>query len=196
MARINLLPWRDNIRKERQQQFVAMLVIMVLITGAIMFGVHMYYEDRIQYRTDRINYLKQKVADLNIKIKKIREYEATRRNLKKRIDKVIALERNRSEVVRLFREVTFHLPKGVHLKSLSQKNHQVVLKGIALDNNDISRYILNLEKSDWLTNLGLDIITSKGTKKTSNNDFIVTADQTRPEDKKKMAKLHGLGVTK
>ena len=35
MAKINLLPWREELRKEQTRQFITLLVISALLTGAI-----------------------------------------------------------------------------------------------------------------------------------------------------------------
>ena len=40
MANINLLPWRDELRKEQTRQFVTLLVISVILTAAIIFLIH------------------------------------------------------------------------------------------------------------------------------------------------------------
>ena len=43
MVRINLLPWRDELRKKRQQEFVAGIGAGVLVTCLILLIVYMYH---------------------------------------------------------------------------------------------------------------------------------------------------------
>ncbi len=187
MARINLLPWREKIRKQRKQEFLVVLGIVFALTGALLFGVHLYQDDRVAYQQLRIDRVKNEIRLLNSEISEIGTIEATRRNLKARIDKVIALERNRAEIVHLFSEISKHIPKGVFLTGLTQAGNKITIRGMAQDNNDISRYILNLEKSAWLDNLGLEIITHKGSKGDGiavSSEFSLTAEQTGPDVKK------------
>lgn len=181
MARINLLPWRQKLRKQRQVQFMAMLAAMVVITGVTMLGVHMYQADRIDYQNKRLAYIDKRVHELDSKITQIKSIDQTRINLEKRIQKVRDLERNRAEVVHLFHEVADRLPKGSYLTQMQQVKSNVVLKGVAQDNNEISRYILNLEKSTWLKNVGLDIITNKELGTGVISEFAVTATQEQLE---------------
>ena len=90
-------------------------------------------------------------------------------------------------MVHLFHEVAKRVPKGVYLESLVQSKNIISLSGIAQDNNDISSYIHNLEKSDWLDHLGLDIIKNKKVQNATakRNEFVLTAKQTQPEVKNK-----------
>ena len=40
MAHINLLPWREELRKEQTRQFVSLTIFSVILTGALIFLVH------------------------------------------------------------------------------------------------------------------------------------------------------------
>lgn len=37
MARINLLPWREELREQRKQQFLVILGGVLLVSGALVF---------------------------------------------------------------------------------------------------------------------------------------------------------------
>ena len=39
MANINLLPWRDELRKEQTRQFISVAIFSVILTAAILFLV-------------------------------------------------------------------------------------------------------------------------------------------------------------
>lgn len=190
MARINLLPWREKQRKQKQVQFIAVLVIMMFLTGISMFGVHLFQEDRIDYQNKRLAYIQKKIRQLDNKILQIKMIDLTRKNLEKRIQKVRDLESNRAEVVHLFHEIAERLPKGVYLTTIGQSKDRLTLQGIAQDNNDISNYIHNLEKSLWLDHLGLDVIKNRSarTKSEQLSLFILTAQQSQPDKKNKVGK--------
>ncbi len=190
MARINLLPWREKQRKQKQVQFFAILAFMVILTGVGVVGVHFFQQDRISYQNERIAYINKKIRYLDDKILRIKMIDQTRQNLEKRIQKVRDLESNRAEVVHLFHEISERLPKGVFLTAISQSNKKIILQGIAQDNNDISSYIHNLEDSNWLDHLGLDIIQNRSARNSQDNSsgkniFTLTAKQTQPDKKNK-----------
>jgi type IV pilus assembly protein PilN len=47
MTRINLLPWRDELRKQRQEEFIIGIVAVAIAAVAIMFGVEKYLDSLI-----------------------------------------------------------------------------------------------------------------------------------------------------
>ena len=183
MAQINLLPWRDKLRKEKQKQFLILLVMMASLTALAMFGVHVFQEDRISYQEKRLAYIDGQVKHLDRKIREIRIIEFTRRNLEKRIKKVRDLERNRAEVVHLFHELVERIPQAVYLTSIGQSKRQIVLKGVAQDNKNFSDYSRKLERSIWLDQLDIGIVTHRHSKSGSArlSHFTITANQKQPE---------------
>jgi len=182
MAKINLLPWRDKLRKEKQKQFLILLGLMVSLTALAMFAVHVFQEDRISYQEKRLAYIDSQIKHLDRRIREIRVIEFTRRNLEKRIKKVRDLERNRAEVVHLFHELATRLPQSVYLKQITQSNRKIELKGVAQDNNNVSDYIRQLDHSIWLDQLDIGIVTHRHVKKGAArlSHFIITAQQVQP----------------
>ena len=183
MANINLLPWRDKLRREKQQQFFILMGLMVCLTAVAMIGVHFFQEDRIAYQEKRLAYIDSQIKHLDRKIREIKVIEHHRRNLEKRIKKVRDLERNRAEVVHLFHELATRLPQAVYITSISQKERGITVKGIAQDNNNVSSFITNLGKSSWLDRLDLGIVRHKTLKKgvTRLSHFTITAEQKQPK---------------
>lgn len=177
MARINLLPWRDELRKERQNNFVIVLVVVLGITGLAMGGVHAYYADRIDYQNMRNAYLNKEIKKLDTQIKKIKTFEKEKKKLQAHLDIIQRLQSSRSEIVHLFDELVRTLPEGVYLKSLSQKGNKLSLKGVAQSNARVSSYMWNIEKSNWISNPKLSVISTskKGRNRVSN--FTLTATQ-------------------
>ena len=71
MAKINLLPWRAERRKQRQQEFMTMLGVASVAAVLISLLIVLYYnakidaqEQRNQYLTDQIASLDKQIADL------------------------------------------------------------------------------------------------------------------------------------
>jgi len=188
MARINLLPWRDELRKERQTNFIIVLVIMLGISGLLMGGVHAYYADRIEYQNKRNAYLNKEIKKLDVQISKIKTFESEKAKLQAHLDIIQRLQSSRSEIVHLFDEVVQTLPEGVYLKALSQRGNKLTLRGVAQSNARVSSYMWNIEKSKWINEPKLKVINSakKGRSRTSN--FTLSATQSRikkaPENKK------------
>jgi len=188
MARINLLPWRDELRKERQTNFVIVLIIMLGISGLLMGGVHAYYADRIEYQNKRNAYLNKEIKKLDSQIKKIKTFEAEKAKLQAHLDIIQRLQSSRSEIVHLFDEVVQTLPEGVYLKTLNQNGSNLTINGVAQSNARVSSYMWNIEKSQWLNNPKLQVINSSKQGRSRTSNFTLSATQMRketaPENKK------------
>src|SRR3546814_3568374 len=62
MARINLLPWRAERRKQRQKEFGVMLAFAALAGLALWFLVNSYYNGQISGQEERNAYLQTQIS--------------------------------------------------------------------------------------------------------------------------------------
>lgn len=152
MPRINLLPWREELRKQRQKEFGIMAGLAVVLMAAVVALAHMQIAAMIEYQNRRNQFLEQEIAKLDKKIKEIRELEKEKENLLARMRIVEQLQTSRPEVVHLFDEMVTSLPEGVYLTSLKQTGRLVNLQGFAQSNARVSSFMRKLEASPWLKN--------------------------------------------
>ncbi len=150
MPRINLLPWREELRKQRQKEFGLMAGLAIVLMGAVILLAHMQIAAMIEYQNRRNEFLDQEIAKLDRKIKEIKELEKEKENLLARMRIVEQLQTSRPEVVHLFDEMVTSLPDGVYLTSLKQTGRQVNLQGFAQSNARVSSFMRRLEASPWL----------------------------------------------
>lgn len=162
MARINLLPWREELRKERQKQFSIALGFAALAGAAVVGAGVLHTEQLISHQQARNSYLKSEIAIVDKKIEEIKELQATKDRLIARMQIIERLQQSRPQVVHLFDELVRTLPNGVHLKSIEQKGASVEVKGIAESSARVSAYMRNIEASEWLKDAklgGIEAIT-------------------------------------
>ncbi len=190
MASINLLPWRAELRKQKQIQFLISLLAAVVITVVLIGVVHFWMEGVISNQKKRNAYLQGQIIILNRQIREISKLEKTIARLKKRIDIIQKLQTARPEVVHLFDELVKTLPEGVYLTSLTQRGKQIVLQGVAQSNARVSTYMWKLESSPWLANPDLDIIRTREKRGIRSSHFTLRVTQSRKkknDDKKAKA---------
>ena len=166
MPHINLLPWRDELRKRREKEFIITAVIAALMMGGVVLGVHLHYESRIAYQNQRNTFIETEISALDKKIKEIE-------NLKKERDRLIArtkviqdLQAGRPEIVHVFDELVTTLPDGVYYTKVSQKGRQLNLTGVAQSNARVSSLMRSLDTSTWFDNSELVEITTTEQKAT------------------------------
>ena len=69
MPRINLLPWREELRNQRNKDFGVAAVVVAVLMGCIVGVVHFYYVQEIEFQQRRNAFLESETAKLDKKIK-------------------------------------------------------------------------------------------------------------------------------
>jgi len=161
MARINLLPWREERKKERQKKFFMLASLVAIIAFGILFGIHMEMENRLSIQENRNQFLSQQISIIDKEIETIKTLELEKTRLLNRMKVIQELQRSRSEVVHLFEELAKATPDGAQLIRISQKDAVISIEGIAESNSRISTFMRNLEQSKWLKQPELVVINAK-----------------------------------
>lgn len=180
MARINLLPWRESLRKKRQRDFGVAIAVALITVAAAAAGTHFFIEEMIQHQNKRNALLNNEISAMDRKIKSIQALEKTKAKLLARMDVIQQLQGSRPQVVHLFDEVVKTIPDGTYLKRLTQKGAEITLSGDAQSNARVSSYMRNIESSKWLDKPNLQVITNKNEKNEGLSNFTLVAQQVSP----------------
>ena len=161
MARINLLPWRAELRKQQQKDFLAAILLSLIVTMGGFLLVRTHIASRIEYQAQRNQFLESEIALVDKKIKEIQDLESKKKRLLSKMEIIQQLQSSRPEIVHLFDEIARTLPEGVQLTDLVQVDKSLTINGYAQSNSRVSAYMRNLESSHWLKEPVLNIIESK-----------------------------------
>jgi type IV pilus assembly protein PilN len=161
MARINLLPWRAERRKQRQQEFMGLLGLSALAAVLISLVIVMYYKGQIEGQKARNVYLQEQITLVNEQIKEIEELDKKKARLLRRKEVIEELQASRSQMVHLFDELVRTIPDGLRLNTIRQQGSELSLDGFAQSNARVSTYMRNLQVSGWMTKPELSIIEVK-----------------------------------
>ncbi len=152
MAKINLLPWRAERRKQREREFYMMLGAAAL--AAIFVSCLWWYwmGIRIDNQDNRNAYLKDQIKQLDIQLKEIEKLETTRSKLVARQKVIEDLQASRSQMVHLFDELVKTIPDSARLDTLKQTGDVLTLHGVAQSNASVGDYMRRLNRSSLLQN--------------------------------------------
>ena len=181
MASVNLLPWRETLRKDRQNRFYAALGVTAVLAAGIVLLANAYVGSLQDAQKERNAILDREIQQLESKIKEIRKLRAQKEALLARMEIIGQLQAKRPEIVHLFDELVRNIPDGVTLTSVSQKGQLLTIKGYALSNARVSTLMRRLESSEWFTTADLDIITSGVQNQSQVSDFILKIKQISPK---------------
>jgi type IV pilus assembly protein PilN len=167
MTKINLLPWREDLRKKKQKDFINAGVLVALIGILSVVLAHSYIEQLKIYQNQRNQLLQNEITLLDKKIVEIKDIEAKKKQLQTKIKLIEQLQESRHEAVHLLDEISKIMPEGVFLTKLTQSGHELTFEGKSESNAQISAFMRAIEASLWLQKPTLLVI--KLPDKTSNN---------------------------
>jgi type IV pilus assembly protein PilN len=155
MPHINLLPWREDLRKRRNKQFGVNAVITILLMGGVVAGVDWHFQQRIAVQTERNSFLETQITALDKKIKEIQDLDREKERLLARMRIIQELQSSRPEIVHVVDSIVKTLPEGVFYTSIKQIGRGINMIGVAQSNARVSSLMRQLESSEWFENPNL-----------------------------------------
>lgn len=188
MMRINLLPHREEKRKQKRSAFFALLTLGGIIGVGAVLVVGGYNARAISIQGERNQVLKTAIGGLDKKIAEIATLKQEIEALKARQQAVEDLQGDRNQPVYLLDELVRQTPAGVYLKSFKQEGQKVSVLGYAQSQERVSELLRNLAGvSPWLERPDLIEVksTALGQGKTGRKvvEFNLMVNIKRPRDK-------------
>jgi len=158
MARINLLPWREEQRRERQRHFMSTLLMTAVLGIVLVFLAMSVFDQKIKHQQFRNQVIQKEITQLETRIKRIEELERTRARLLSRKQIIERLQASRSMTVELLDNLAKSIPVGVTLTSIRQQGPQLALVGTSQSNARVSAYLRELAQNDLFINPELSVV--------------------------------------
>jgi type IV pilus assembly protein PilN len=176
MPRINLLPWRDQQRRERKLALYVWL-LFALIGAALVTGAgFLWMTSMIDGQTARNDRLKAEIRILDRQNEEINDLESQKQRFISRMQVIDKLQRSRSEIVHVFDELVKIIPDGTYLTAVTQTNRRFKLEGVAQSSTRVSTFMRNIAASQWLRNPELEVVEARKDS-TLGNNFVLYAEQ-------------------
>lgn len=176
MPRINLLPWRDEQRRERRLALFVWLGFATLGAAVVTLASYLWVNSMIDAQVARNDRLKGEIRILDKQNEEINDLEAQKQRFISRMQVIDKLQRSRSEVVHLFDEIVKTIPDGTYLTAVTQTNRRLKFEGVAQSSTRVSTFMRNISASQWLRNPELEVVEARK-ESTLGNSFVLYADQ-------------------
>ncbi len=186
MARINLLPWREEARRERQRQFLYSLMGTLVLGAILVLIVGLFFDQQISYQEARNQQIQIEINRLQQRINRIAELEKTRNRLLSRKQVIESLQASRSLTVELLDKLAKTIPVGVTLVTVRQQGKNLTLEGTSQSNARVSAYLQSLEDMDLFVRPELQYVraSKKPSSRTETYEFAIRVilDNQRKKD--------------
>ncbi len=179
MAKINLLPWREELRKKRQKDFLIAMGAGVGLTCVLFAMVYMHIESLKDYQNQRNQRISDEITKVEKNISEIKDIEEKKLKLNEKIKLIQDLQESRPKIVQLFDELRKITPVGIYLTSLKQQGREITVTGKSLSNAQVSQYMKGIEISVSFMEPTLKFVKKdvKNAAKDDSNDFTLMFKQ-------------------
>ena len=176
MPRINLLPWRDQQRKERKLAFFVALGGAAFGALVAAFAGYLMFKSMVGSQEQRNERLRSEIKVVDRQIEEINDLETQKQRFIARMQVIEKLQRSRSEVVHLFDEVAKTMPDGTYLTAFKQEAKKLKFEGVAQSSTRVSTFMRNISGSQWMKDPELEVVESKSGNSVGNS-FVLDASQ-------------------
>lgn len=185
MIRINLLPHREEKKRQRRREFGLMAGLVTMSGVLVVVIVGQFIEGMINSQMSRNTFIEAENKKLDEQIKEIATLREEIEALKARQKAVEDLQSDRNLPTILLEELVRLTPEGIYLRTLKQEGLKYSLTGIAQSNERVSEFLRALTSaSEWLRTPELQEIklpATPGGRTTSRlYEFSLSFDMRRP----------------
>lgn len=145
LTKINLLPYREEIRKRKQKDFNALIVLFFLIgLGISVFG-YFTINGMVNNQLSRNGYLNQEIDKIDKNLVEIKKLQEERDDFLARKQKVEELQQKRFQAASILDTLNVLIPDGVYIVDIKPNdNTGYTIDGKAISDNKIAMFMRSL----------------------------------------------------
>ena len=152
MAKINLLPWRDELREQRKKKFVAFCVGVAALGVASVFSGWVYFDWKLDDQEQANQLIVSTNQNLDAQLKSLDGLQERRNAIIERMKLIQGLQGQRPITVRLVDELVRVTPPTMYLSKFTRTGDKFTIEGKAESPNTVAELLRNLEASPWYRN--------------------------------------------
>lgn len=153
MSKINLFPWRDEVREQKKKTFILVSVLMACL-GLSIVAVAWFFFNQQKVDQEQANQLiLAKNQQIDEQLKSLNGLQEQRQAIVDRMGLIQNLQAQRPVSVRLVDELVRVIPTQVYLTRFTRTGDALLLEGKADNPNTVAELIRNMDKSAWFRNV-------------------------------------------
>lgn len=171
---INFMPWRENIKKNKNKKFLYILSFVVSINLLVLYFIYSILSSEVNTYKSRISELNNYNSFLDISLNEISSLERNNKTLIDRINEISKLQENRTDKVNVLNTLTENIPDEIHFKVIEMNKNSINLNGISKNKEGISDLLRYFNTTEFYNNENLRYV--RNVNNTINNEFNISVD--------------------
>jgi type IV pilus assembly protein PilN len=159
MIRINLLPVRAARKKETAIQQITIFCVLVLLVLLVVLSLYAVTRIQIASTKNEIDSATIRIGELKKKIGKIEELKSLKEQVRKKLDVLTQLRRNKSGPVQRLATLGMSTPDRLWLTGYSEGGADIKISGVAYNEELIAMFMRALDASADYT--GVELLVSE-----------------------------------
>ena len=147
MPKLNLLPWREQRRQQKNKQFIMALVLSLVITLLMAAAVWGYLQQTNHTLILANKVLIDKNAQLQIVIDKDQSEKQRQQKIVAQFIEVERLAHHRNSLVQLWSELTSVIPTPMSLTAIESQQGSMVFRGKSKESSAVSKLVAYLQQN-------------------------------------------------
>ncbi|MBJ9984074.1 PilN domain-containing protein [Acinetobacter sp. S40] len=173
MAKINLLPWRDELREQRKKQFIAFSAAVAVLGVVAVVLAWLFYDHKLNDQEQANQLIVSTNQNLDTQLKSLDGLQERRNAIVERMKLIQGLEGQRPVTVRLIDELVRVTPSNMYLTKFTRAGDKFTIEGKAESPNTVAELLRNLEASPWYRNAFMNSFLAADDKKDQTQSSVV-----------------------
>jgi len=158
MIRVNLLPYRNARRHQQILQHLGIAFCVIAVAAIISLGMHWVAQSNLTDLQNEYTQLKAQNDLLKKKIGKIKDLDALRADVERKLKLVDRLQQGRFRSLNTFYEVSKVLPENVWVTKIIDNGTGLKITGLGESNEAVANFMRALDASKIFSNVTLEVI--------------------------------------
>ncbi|MDH5184007.1 MAG: PilN domain-containing protein [Gammaproteobacteria bacterium] len=158
MRRINLLPWREEQRREQQTRFSRQTMMLLAGLAVVLVLIYAQTASSLSEQRQRNVFLQQQIRSLQEDINRYQGVSGDGSSSKEGLKVLAGLKKERQTLVRILDELPRRVPEGVSLSEIKQQAQVLRISGMADTSARVSEFLRQLDQSENFSSARLTLI--------------------------------------
>jgi len=185
MIRVNLLPYRNAHRQHQILQHLGVAFGVIGLAALISLGAQWVATSELSDLQEDYTQLKAQNTILKKKIGKIKDLDALRADVEKKLELVDHLQRGRFRSLITLNEMARVIPENIWLKTITDNGATIRVSGLGESNKAVANFMRELDNSDIFSKVALQVIKRIDTGGVPVRAFDLTLNRDEPKPAKK-----------
>ena len=172
---INLLPKRHTRRQEAMRKEINKAGAGLLLVSFLLGFVHFYYMSNESDVATANNHLQGQISQNQRDVDRVEALEKEKAALREKLEAIDRLKLEKVGPVHMLDDLSSACPEKLQVLELSENQGVIKLEGISATNQQISKFLSNLDDSDYFADVNLNSIEADDKNGVQVKAFSITA---------------------